>query len=80
MGQLPGQAGLAHAGLADDRDDLAVTGAGALKGLAELVEFGVAADEAGEAAGGNRVKSGTDSAGAGELEDLDGLDEASHRD
>ena len=46
------EARLAHAGLADDRHDLAVPAAAQLPGAAELIHLGVAADEAGQPARG----------------------------
>ena len=49
-GELPVEARLAHARLADDGDDLAVPGAGALESLPELLHLAVAPDEAREAA------------------------------
>ena len=71
VGELPEEAGLADAGLADDGHDLAVPGAGALQGLAELLQLRVAPDEAREAAGGGRLQPRAHGPGADDLEDLD---------
>src|SRR6185503_4653204 len=46
VSELPVEPGLADAGLADDRDDLAMAGLGPLQGLAELIHLTVAADKA----------------------------------
>ena len=54
-GELPVEAGLADAGLADHRDDLTVPGLSPLPGLVELIHLAVAADEAGQPTGGGGV-------------------------
>src|SRR4029450_10663970 len=49
--ELPEEPGLAHAGLADDRHHLTMATAGAVQGLAELVQLAVTPHKAGEPAG-----------------------------
>ena len=78
VGELPVEAGLADAGLADHRDDLAVPGLGPLQGLAELIHLAVAADKAGQPTGGGGVKPGAHGPGADELVDLHRLGQALH--
>src|SRR4029453_4616541 len=56
--ELVDQARLAYAGLADERRHLPVTVAGELLGAAELLQLGVAADEAGQAAPGGHLQAG----------------------
>jgi hypothetical protein len=46
VGDLPHQPRLAHAGLADDSHELAMSSVGAAERLAELLKLGVAPDEA----------------------------------
>ena len=55
VGELIEQARLAHPGLADDGHDLPVPVTGALQGAAELLQLGVAADEAGQPATGGSL-------------------------
>ena len=71
VGELPEEAGLADAGVADDGHDLAVPYAGPLQGLAELLQLRVAPDEAGEAPGGGRLQPRAHGAGADDLENLE---------
>ena len=70
VGELPVEAGLADAGLADHRDDLAVPGLRPLEGLAELIHLAVAADKAGQPPGGGGVQPGAHGPGADEFVDL----------
>ena len=53
--ELPVQARLADARVADNRDDLAVPAARLLQSLAQLLELAVAADKAREAPDGSSV-------------------------
>ena len=78
VGELPVEAGLADAGLADHRHDLAVPGLGPLQRLAELIHLAVAADKAGQPPGGRSVKPGAHGPGADELVDLHRLGQALH--
>ena len=55
-GELPNETRLAHAGLAHQCDDLAVTSVGPLQSLAEMVEFSPAADEPGQSSGRRRLE------------------------
>jgi hypothetical protein len=76
--ELPEEAGLADAGLADDADELAVAGVGPLEGVGEAVQLGRAADEPGEAPGRRGLQAGARGAGADDLVDLDWLGETLH--
>ncbi len=80
MSEFPVEAGLAHAGLADDRHELTVSAAGALESLAELGEFGVAADEAAETPRGSRMKPRADGSSPDQLVDVHGPRKALYRD
>ncbi len=70
---------LAHAGLADHRDDLAMTRLRLLQRPRQLIHFGIAADEAGEPAGRRRLEPRAHRSGPHELEDLDGRFQAPDR-
>src|SRR6185295_2124622 len=70
-GELPVEAGLAYAGLADDGDDLAVPGAGALESLPQLLHFAVAPDEAREATRSGGLQPRAHRARPDDLEDLE---------
>ncbi len=48
--ELPEEAGLAHAGFSDYRNDLAMSGTGLIQGLAEGLQFSLPPDEACEPA------------------------------
>ena len=76
MDELPEQAGLADPRLADHRHHLAVAAPRALAARAELVELGLAPDEAREAAVGGRLQAGAPRGRAEQLEDLHGLGHA----
>ena len=80
VGELPVEPGLADAGLADNRDDLAVPRLGSLEGLAELLQFAITADKAGEPTDGCGVQPGAHGPCADEFVDLDRLREALHCD
>jgi len=56
--KLVNEAGLAHAGLTDDRHHLPVTVACELLSPAKLLQFPVAADEAHQAASRGRLQAG----------------------
>ena len=71
--ELVEQAGLAHPGLANDRHDLAVAGAGALQGLAQGLELCLPPDETGEPTGRQRLQARPGGAGSDELEHLHGV-------
>jgi hypothetical protein len=73
VGELVDETRLAHAGLADDRCHLPVTGAGELLGATELLQFGVAANEPRQATAGGRLQTGARRTGPGDLIDFDGL-------
>jgi len=45
-GELPEEAGLAHAGFSDYRNDLAMSGTGLILGLAQGLQFGLPPDKA----------------------------------
>ncbi len=57
--ELPEQAGLPDAGLADDRDDLPATAPGEIERLRELRDLTRPADELGEPARGVRAEAST---------------------
>src|SRR5215831_6998099 len=76
VGELVDQARLAHPRLADDCRDLAVTVRGQLLSMAELLQFGVATDEAGQPAAGSSLETCPRRAGAYHLVDLYGVGEA----
>jgi hypothetical protein len=71
MGELPNEARLADAGLADDRHHLAMRRASQLQGLTEPLELRVAPDEASEATGRIGLEPRAHRSGADDLEDLD---------
>ena len=77
-GELPVEPGLADAGLADNADNLAVSGLGALEGLAELIHLAVAADKASQSPSGCRVQAGAHGPGGDELADFHRLRQALH--
>ena len=66
-------------GLADDRHDLPVAVAGELLGAAELLQLGVAADEARQPARGGRLEPRPRRARPRQLVDLDGVGQPLHR-
>ena len=70
VGELVDEARLAHPRLADDRRHLTVTVAGELLGAAELLQLGVAADEARQPAPGGRLQAGSRRARPRHLVDL----------
>ena len=78
VGELVEQARLAHPGLADGRHELTVPGASLLEALAELLDLGVPADEAGEPAGRRGLQARSQRADPGELVDLDRGGQALH--
>jgi hypothetical protein len=71
VGELPEQARLADAGLADDGHELAPAAAGALEGVAELVQLRVTTDVARETAGGRGLQPRANGGGSDELVDLE---------
>src|SRR4029450_11974110 len=71
--ELPVEARLADAGLAQHRDHLPVSALGLLEGPAQLIELAVAADEAREPARGRRVQARSHRARPDDLVDLDPL-------
>ncbi len=71
VGELVEQARLAHACLAHERHHLPVPGTGALQDVAQLVDFGVAADEAREPPRRGCLESGPRRPRSHELVDLD---------
>jgi hypothetical protein len=72
VGEPVGQPRLAHPGLAHDRDDLPPTGAGLPQDPAEVLDLGVAADEAGEAPEDSGLESRPGLSRPRQLEDVDG--------
>ena len=80
VGELVEQPRLAHPGLADDRHQLTAPGAGLLEGPAELLDLGVAADEARQAAGRGRLEARSRRRRPRPLVDLDRLAKPFHRD
>ena len=79
VGELVDQPRLAHAGLADDRDHLAPTGAGLAEHPPQVLDLSVAADEAGEAPEGRGLQARPRRPGPCQLVDLHGLGEPFHR-
>ena len=79
VGQLVEEAGLAHARLAHDGHDLAVTAPRPVECRAELLHLGIAPDEAAQAAKGGGLKPCSHLARSDHLEDLDGGIEAMDR-
>ncbi len=71
VSELPVEPGLADAGLAHDGHHLPVPGPRALERLAELLQLALAADEAGEAAGGRGLEARAHRGGPGQLVDLE---------
>ena len=71
VGELPRQARLAHARLAQQRHDLPSALARALQRAAEEVQLRVPTDEPGEPAGRRRVQAVAHGGRARELEDVD---------
>ena len=71
VGELPEEARLADARLADDGRELASAAAGKLEGVAEQVQLRIAADEARETAGGRGLQSRAHGCGPDDLVDLD---------
>ncbi len=57
--ELPDEPRFPHAGLAHDGDDLPVPGGCTLERLSQLLQLTVAADKAGQAAGGAGLQAGT---------------------
>src|SRR5262249_9098925 len=80
VGELVHEAGLADAGFPHNGHELAATLAGEGERTADLVDLGVAADEARRPPGGGDVKPASLGAGAGEGVDLHGLGQALNRD
>jgi len=78
--ELVEQAGFPDAGIAHHGHDLATAAPGLLAGLAHLLHLGVAADEPREAAGAGRLQPRPRAGRRRQLEDLDRLGEALHRD
>ena len=76
VGELVDQPRLAHPGLADDGDHLAVARTGLAQDPAQVLDLGVAADEAREAAQRRRLQARARLPRPGQLEDLDRLGEA----
>ena len=74
--ELVDEARLADPGLADDADDLPVTGAGALHRAVEHAELGLAPDEAREPADRGGLEPGARLAGPDQLEGLERVGEA----
>jgi hypothetical protein len=79
VGELVDQPRLAHAGLADDRDHLTPPGAGLAEHSAQVLDFGVAADETGEAPEGRGLQARPRRPRPCQLVDLHGLGEPFHR-
>src|SRR6266542_6624181 len=79
MGELPVESRLANAGLAHHGDDLTVPGSRALHSPTELVQFGLPADEAGQAPGGRGMQSGAHGACPEKFVHLHRLGETLHR-
>ena len=79
VGDLPDEAGLAHARLADQRDHLAVAGAGPLEAAADRVHLQVSPDEPCEAAHSGGLETRAGQPGTGQFEYFDRLAEALHR-
>ena len=76
VGELVDQPRLAHPGLADDGDHLAAAGAGLAQDPAQMLDLGVAADEAREAAQGRGLQARARLTRPRQLEDLDRVREA----
>src|SRR5262245_17095793 len=70
VGELPEEAGFAHAGLADDGHHLAVTGTGLLQGLAQGLDLSLPSHKGGEAAGCGSLEAPARGSSANEFEDL----------
>src|SRR2546422_6642793 len=79
VGEFVDEPRLAHPRLADDRHQLTVTAAGQLLRSAEVLQFGVAADEPCQAAPGGRLEASPRRAGPHHLVDLHGVGEALDR-
>jgi hypothetical protein len=73
VGRLPDQAGLPHARIADQRDDLPMPRCGLLERFEERSELMFAPDEVGQAPRGRRLKARPDRPGPDELERFDRL-------
>ena len=80
VGELVDEPRLAHPGLAHDGDHLAVAGAGLVEHPAQVLDLGVAADEAREASERRGLQARPRRARPRQLEDLDGVGEPLHRD
>src|SRR5262249_4425675 len=78
--ELIEEARLADARLAGDADDVAVSGSGAGKTILEDAQFALPANQLGEAEVGADFETRAHRAPAGDLEHLDGLTSATHRD
>src|SRR5262249_18825926 len=79
VNELIDGAGLADSGIPDDRHDLAASLSGVLLSAPELFELAIAAAERAEAAQDGGLQARPHRAGAGRLEDLDGLLDALDR-
>ncbi len=78
VGQLEGQARLAHARLAHDRNHLTASLPGLVDRAAELLDLGVATHKGREPARGGGLEPRAHGADPGELVDLDGAGQALH--
>ena len=76
MSKLGDQPGFAHAGFAHDGGDLAVAGGGEPKQAAEVLDFSVAADDAGESPNGCCLQACPSLPHPGEHVRLDGVGQA----
>jgi len=70
VAELPDEARLAHSGLPEHRNDLALPIPRAFHGLADELDLGMTADEASETSSRGRLQARADSACAGKLVDL----------
>jgi len=80
VSELVREARRADPGLAHDGDDLAVAGRGPAEDPAQLLDLGVAADEAREAAKRRSLQARPRLARSRQLKELDRVREALHRD
>jgi hypothetical protein len=80
VSELVREAGLADAGLAHDGDDLAVAPCCPVQDPAQVLDLGVPADEAREAAKRRSLQARPGPTRSRQLEDLDQVREALHRD
>ena len=79
VGELVDEARLAHPGLGNERHNLTMTVAGELLDAAELLKFGIAADEPRQPASGDRLEPGPRRACPCHFVDIHRVGEPLHR-